>query len=163
MSVDVVVDPSLYPLEAIQAAAYVFVDRCFVLLDRAPDGRVKVTLEPRTPELDGALRTAAGEFQNELLAQVLRLELARRHEKVREALVARALFGAAPAVDPPAPTDEELGVEARFVPAGDDDYLDDPLGIAVPWEEKYGEGKAGAPAKAADDPPAAPPAPGGSR
>lgn len=163
MSIDVVVDPSLYPLEAIQAAAYVFVDRCFVLLDRAPDGRVKVTLEPREPGREEALRTAAGEFQNELLAQVLRLELARRHEKVRETLVARALFGAAPAVDAAAPTDEQLGVEARFVPAGDDDYLDDPLGIAVPWEEKYGAGGAEAPAKPADGPPGAPPAPGEPR
>jgi len=163
MSIDVVVDPSLYPLEAIQAAAYVFVDRCFVLLDRSPDGRVKVTLEPRQPELEGALRTAAGEFQNELLAQVLRLELSRRHEKVREALVARALFGAAPAVEAAAPSDEELGVEARFVPAGEDDYLDDPLGIAVPWEEKYGEGKAEARGGGADVPPAAPPPPEGSR
>jgi len=147
MTVDVVVDPSVYPLEVVMGAAYVFVDRCFLLLDRTPDGRVKVafTMKPGAPA-DGAT-ALAGEFQNELLAQALRAGLAARHEKVREALVARALFGAAPEQIPDVQvpvTDAQLGVDARFVPASDDDYLEDPLGIAVPWEEKYA--KADAPA-----------------
>lgn len=157
MTVDVLVDPSVYPLEVVMGAAYVFVDRCFLLLDRTPDGRVKVAFTPK-PESTLDAAALAGEFQNELLAQALRARLGERHEKVREALVARALFGAAPEQSPeePAPaTDAQLGLEPRFLPAADDDYLEDPLGIAVPWEEKYG--KDAAPAATGDPAAAAPP------
>lgn len=152
MTVDVQVDQSIYSLEVIMGAAYVFVDRCFLLLDRTADGRVNVAFTPKPGAAPEVVESIAGEFQNELLAQALRARLGERHEKVREALVARALFGAAPEQAPSAPapaTDEQLGLEARFLPAADDDYLEDPLGIAVPWEEKF--------AKA--DPPAAEAAP----
>jgi His-Xaa-Ser system protein HxsD len=139
MTVDVLVDANVYPLEVVMGAAYVFVDRCFLLLDRIDGGRVRVAFTARPEAEAGALEGIAGEFQNELLAQALRARLTERHEKLREALVARALFGAAPEMAPavPAPTDEQLGLEGRFLPAEGDDYLDDPLGIAVPWEEKY--------------------------
>jgi His-Xaa-Ser system protein HxsD len=137
MTVDVVVDTGIYPLEVVMGAAYVFVDRCFLLLDRAPDGRVKVAFTPKPGAPEGAAGALAGEFQNELLAQALRSRLAERHEKVREALVARALFGASPEQAAPPASDAQLGVDASFLPAADDDSLEDPLGIAVPWEEKY--------------------------
>lgn len=158
MTVDVLVDASVYPLEVVMGAAYVFVDRCFLLLDRAPEGRVKVSFTPRPGSAVDAA-ALAGEFQNELLAQALRARIADRHAKVREALVARALFGAAPEQQPaeaaPA-TDAQLGLEPRFLPAAEDDYLDDPLGIAVPWEEKYGppaeKASATEPAEAAPPP-----------
>ena len=157
MTVDVQVDPGIYPLEVIMGAAYVFVDRCFLLLDRLPDGRVQVALTPKPGGSDDELGPLAGEFQNELLAQALRARLGERHEKLREALVARALFGAAPEQAPAAAapaTDEQLGVEARFLPASDDDYLEDPLGIAVPWEEKYAPADATAPGAPAPASPA---------
>ncbi len=161
MTVDVQVDPSVYPIEVVMGAAYVFVDRCFLLLDRTGDGRVRVAFTARPGAGPEALQSLAGEFQNELLAQALRARLAERHEKLREALVARALFGAAPELAPvvPAPTDEQLGLEARFLPAEGDDYLDDPLGIAVPWEEKYAP--AGAEVTAAGAPKPAPAGPAG--
>ena len=153
MTVDVVVDPGVYPIESVMASAYVFVDRCYVLLDKLPDGRIKVALTAKAGTSDAQLAAVSGEFQNELLAQALRREVGRRHEHVREAIIARALFGAAPLVDG-APA-EPPGLDPRFLPAEDDDYLEDPLGIAVPWEEKYGQ------AAAADTaPPAAPAANG---
>lgn len=154
MTVDVLVDPNVYPLEVVMGAAYVFVDRCFLLLDRVDGGRVRVTFTARPEAAPGSLAAMAGEFQNELLAQALRARLTERHEKLREALVARALFGAAPEMAPAAPTDAQLGVEGRFLPAEGDDYLDDPLGIAVPWEEKYAP--ADQPAAAPGTPPSTP-------
>lgn len=161
MNASVSVDESLYPIEAVLGAAYVFLDRCFVFLDRSPDGAIRVQLRPKPGP--SASTDLAGEFQNELLGQALRHRIAARHEKVRETIVARALFGAAPRLSEPevegvpeAPTDEQLGVEPRFVPVESDDYLDDPLGIAVPWEEKYGkpaeEGAGAPPPPAADAP-----------
>lgn len=137
---DVLVDAELYPLEVIMGAAYVFVDRCFLLLDRAPEGRIRVSLTARPGAAAGEVDALAGELQNELLAQALRARLGERHEALRESLVARALFGAAPEQTPA--TDAQLGVEPRFVPSAEDDYLEDPLGIAVPWEEKYAKAEA---------------------
>lgn len=133
MSVDVVVDPSVYPVDAVMASAYVFIDRCYVFLDKRDDGKIHVALTAKSGTSEDELRVLAGELQNELLAQALRRRIAARHERVRETIIARALFGAAPVV--PA---EPAGLDPKFIPAADDDYLDDPLGIAVPWEEKYG-------------------------
>ncbi len=155
MNLELEFDLDLYPLDAVMGAAFVFTERCYVQVDKVSDARVRASLSPKTETSDEAMRAVAGEFQNELLSQALRLRVAARHEKVREAIVVRALFGAAPVVAEASelPSDEQLGVEPQFLPAEGDDYLDDPLGIAVPWEEKYG---AKAKEKAAE-PGAAPP------
>jgi His-Xaa-Ser system protein HxsD len=139
VNTDIIVEQALYPAESIMGTAYVFTDRCYVLLDRTADGKVKVSLAAKSGTSPEAFAAITGEFQNELLAQALRHHIAKQHEKVREIIVARALFGAAPQVEAPLPVDDaKLGLDPRFVPASDDDFLEDPLGIAVPWEEKYG-------------------------
>lgn len=168
MNLDLEFDLELYPLEAVMGTAYVFVDRCYVRVDKVGADRVRASLSPKPGTSDEAMKALTGEFQNELLSQALRHRIAARHEKVREAIVVRALFGAAPVTDDSTalPTDEKLGVEPQFLPAEGDDYLDDPLGIAVPWEEKYGAKASDKAASAAADvpAPAAPKAPaaGGS-
>jgi His-Xaa-Ser system protein HxsD len=40
-------DETLYPKDAIYGAAYVFIDRCYVHLDRAADRRIQVTLRAK--------------------------------------------------------------------------------------------------------------------
>jgi His-Xaa-Ser system protein HxsD len=142
VNVELIADTGLYSVDSILGAAYVFVDRCYVFLDRLADGRVRISLTAKPGTSSDTFGEVAGEFQNELLAQTLRQQIAARHGKVREAIVARALFGAAPEL-PRAPTDVQLGLDAQYLPAGNDDFLDDPLGIAVPWEEKYGKAPAG--------------------
>jgi His-Xaa-Ser system protein HxsD len=156
--VDLEFDLDLYPLDAVMGTAYVFTDRCHVRVDKLSDARVRASLSPKAATDEETMKSLAGEFQNELLAQALRLRVAARHEKVREAIVVRALFGAAPVVPEAAalPSDEQLGVEPQFLPAEGDDYLDDPLGIAIPWEEKYGAKASEKPAGAAPDAPEAP-------
>ena len=94
----------------------------------------------------------------------MRYQVGLRHEKVRELLLARALFGAAPHLehgeDEGAGDEEAADSEAAMwkaleeLPDGDEAFLDDPYGIAVSWEEKFGR-KAGSPAATTD------PAPGG--
>lgn len=159
MNVDLTVDTALYSMDAILGTAYVFVDRCYVFLDRTPSGAVRVSLSPKDGTGDGAMQAVAGDFQNELLAQALRCRIAERHEKVRETIVARALFGAAPRLPEEAGAeplpDPRAALDPQFLPAEGDDYLEDPLGIAVPWEEKFG---ASAPAAAPASPGAPAPA-----
>jgi His-Xaa-Ser system protein HxsD len=125
-------DASLYPIGAVYAAAYVFIDRCYVLLDKPDDAHVRVTLSWKKGEPPpGALRALAGELANELLSAAWRAQIAQESRAVIEAATARALSGA---MGPPSLDDLEsfeFGQEA----------FDDPLGIAMSWEEKYAKKK----------------------
>jgi hypothetical protein len=77
------------------------------------------------------LESLQGEFLNELLNYLLRVEIARRNKKIRELIVSSALVS---------------GLENDFAPSASREGIDekeswknDPLGIGVPWEEKYAE------------------------
>jgi His-Xaa-Ser system protein HxsD len=124
-------DEDLYPLDAIHGAAYVFLDRAYVFLERAADRRLRVRLKAKAGE--AADTTAlAGDFENEALAQAYRRRLAAENRALIESIASRALSGAA---GPPGLDDllaMDIGAETAF---------DDPLGIAMSWEEKYAKKK----------------------
>jgi His-Xaa-Ser system protein HxsD len=127
-------DAGLYPRDVVYAAAYVFLDRAYVLLDR--DGaRLLVHLRGKQPLDEAVLRAMAGEFGNELLAQALRHRVAKANQRIIEDVTALAISGAA-GPDRPAAV-EDAGMIDMDDP-GDDGFLDDPLSIAVPWEKKKG-------------------------
>ncbi len=101
-----------------------------MLLDR--DGsRFLVHVRGKQVTEDAALRAMAGEFENELLAQALRLKVARANQRIIEGITALAISGAAGfdegAAEPPL-------IDVRD-PA-DDGFLDDPMGLGKPWEAK---------------------------
>lgn len=127
------VDATLYPLEALYGAAYIFIDRCYVLLDRPGEGRWSVTLALKkgeaTPE---GLRSMVGEFVNELLSQAWRLKIVEENRVLLETVTTQALAGAMGA-----PTLDDLA-SFDFT----EDGFDDPLGIAMSWEEKQKEKRA---------------------
>lgn len=124
------VDPSLYPLPAIYGAAYVLIDRAYVLLDRPSDDRVRVTLMAKDPAADAeTLRRLVGELANELLACAFRHQLTQDNRVVVETVTMQAMAGAMGA--------PSLADLAAF--DFTDDALDDPLGIAQSWEERHGK------------------------
>ena len=120
----------LYPRDVLYAAAYVFLDRAYVLLDRAGE-RFVVHLRGKQPQDEATLRAMAGEFENELLAQALRHRVVKANQKIIEQVTALAITGAVGFAD------EELddAVPTALEEAVDDamDFLDDPLSIATPW------------------------------
>src|SRR5262245_8135937 len=91
--VEIELDETLYPKDAIYGAAYVFIDRCYVLLDRAGDKRVKVLLRAKDKGFDTS--ALAGEFQNELLGQAWRRQIVDENRAYIESITSRALGGAA--------------------------------------------------------------------
>jgi His-Xaa-Ser system protein HxsD len=125
-SVELEFDESLYPKDAIYGASYVFIDRCYVHLDRVADQRVRVTLRAKSAGADTA--ALAGEFQNELLGQAWRRQIVDENRAYIEAITSRALGGAA---GPPG-LDDLLAMDI-----GEESAFEDPLGIAMSWEEKY--------------------------
>lgn len=119
-------DETLYPKDAVYGASYVFIDRCYVHLDRSADQRIKVTLRAKKQALDS--EAIAGEFQNELLGQAWRRQIVEESRALIEAVTTRAIGGAA---GPPG-LDELLALDI-----GEASAFDDPLGIAMSWEDKY--------------------------
>ena len=118
-------DRGLYPLDVVYGAAYVLIDRAYLLLDRLDDGRIAIRIEARGAGDETTLRGLTGELSNELLNQALRRKITRQNKAELEAIVTQALAGATGALLPGELDDADL------------DFLDDPLGIAVPWEEKF--------------------------
>lgn len=111
------VNPKIYPLNVIYAAAYVFIDRAYVIIDGNPEEGVIVELKAKGKE---DLKKLGYEFNNELLNYAVYEGQAKDNSEVRAVLIKRALL-----------TNGEEETE--------DDFIEDPEGIAVPWEEKYGK------------------------
>jgi len=126
MRKEILVNQKVYPLEVIYSTAYIYLDRCYVLLDKADKERVSVRLKAQPDCTEEEFEIVVGEFENELLNQAFRRKVALRTESLRDAIVHRALFSAMP-------ESLDLGLDDD----DDGDYLEDPLGIAVPWEEKF--------------------------
>ena len=89
---------------------------------------IKISFKEKKKLSQAQLKSLRGEFMNELLYNALRSQTATNNKKIREYIIGRALY-ATPILSP------NLGLE----PEEALDYKNDPLGIAVPWEEKYGK------------------------
>ena len=129
-SVFLKVNPKLYNLEAVYSAAYIFLDKAYVFLDGDPKKEIIVKLIPKGNE---DLEELGGEFFNELINYGDYQNRAEETKGIREALLQRALIA------------NDIGAimqgDGAFNELDDEDYLDDPEGIAIPWEEKYGKEK----------------------
>ena len=127
------VDLDIHSREAIFGAAYSFIDRCYVWLDKDPDGRILIELTPRSDA--ESVEALAGDFSNELLAQSTRAVVLAANRDLVQAIVSRPLAGAG-ARGSMAPTPPVAELDALEI---DDEPFDDPLGIAISWEQKYGK------------------------
>ncbi len=120
-----VVDEKLYPTDAIYGAAYIFVDRCYVFLDRPADAKVAVRLRTKAPASESELEALAGELANELLNQVLRLRIGDSTARIREYYMARAFFS----------SDGKSTIDQLLAELDAEEMAEAPLEVAVPWEK----------------------------
>jgi His-Xaa-Ser system protein HxsD len=142
--VTLTVDSTLYPLSALYAAGYIFIDRCFVLLDKPDAGHFRVRLSSKKGDAAEATLTAfVGEFANELLSCAWRAKIAEESRALIESATAQALSGA---MGPPSLDDLE---KFDF----SEEAFEDPLGIAMSWEEKYSKNKKKAEGEAVEETP----------
>lgn len=142
----VTVDEALYPLEALYAAAFTFLDRAYVLLSRSDVGfRAALRPKPKGKAAKGKTSAAsasessvsaeeldalAGDFAAELLACAYRERLTAANRPTLEAITAQAIGGALG----PGPSLDDLE-DFDFT----EEPFEDPLGIAMSWEDKYGK------------------------
>lgn len=141
-SVVIKINSKVYPLHTIYSASYVFLDRCYIMLDGDPEKEILVELRlKKGSNLD--LGILAKEFFNELLNYAFYEEQSRKNASLRDTLLRTALLSNLGA--------EEFGNDGKQIDGDvcnedwseiediDDEDFDDPEGIAVPWEEKYGK------------------------
>lgn len=130
------INPKLYSLESIYSAAYVFLDRAYILLDGTPEKKIIIKLKPKEQE---DLNALGGEFLNELINYLDYQKRAEQTKKIKEVLLQRALITNDPSVLQKDVVEEDKEFKRLMDELENEDILDDPEGIAVPWEEKYGD------------------------
>lgn len=128
-----VIDTKTYPLEAIYGASYVFIDRAYLFLKSRPSKKIEVSFKGKKKISNKQLEKLSGEFLNELLNYTVRIKFAKYNRKIREYIVSQALFSAIGGEQISKTPPAKESPEEKF------EYEKDPLGIAVPWEEKYGK------------------------
>jgi len=168
------IDERLYPLEAVQNAIYTYTDRAYVRVEPAGAGKLTVVMTFKPDAAPAARAELKGEFDNELVHQALRLRVSEANQKIREFIVTKALVSAQPAAlvasgtpaeacpdcetsappapdtaSAPAPIDAALEkeIDRLLAEIESGDGASDPLGVAVPWEEKFAKKKANGEAK----------------
>jgi len=130
------INPKIYPLEIVYSAAYVFLDKSYILLDGDPEKEISIRLKPKEGQ---DLEKLGNEFLNELINYADYKKRAEDTKTIRETLLQRALITNDPAaIQNPTEQDDEFD-DIMGELDEDDNYLDDPEGIAIPWEEKYGK------------------------
>lgn len=107
-------NPKIYPLEVVYSAAYMFIDRAYVILDGDLSEEVLVELRPKKEGQD--LQILGREFNNELVNYAASAVQSLRGQEVRDAIVRRAFL-----------------TNSGSEPA--DDFVNDPDGIAKPWKQ----------------------------
>lgn len=144
------VNPKIYPLDVVLSSAYAFIEKCYCLVDGNPSDEIIVELRPKDKKAD--LEVIGREFNNELLNYANYAVQTLRNQKLREAIIDRVLM--TNFVEPG--TEESTTQCCEAIPSEtapvqeplpelvkpweeDDGWSDDPEGIAVPWEEKYGD------------------------
>lgn len=109
------VNPKIYSLDVVYYAAYVLMDRAYVILGGDPERNILVELKPKD---DIDLEILGREFNNELLNYSVYMKQSERNQRLREAILGRVLM---------TNTSHPEGGK-----------IQDPEGITKPWREKHG-------------------------
>lgn len=116
------VNPKIYTLDIVYSAAYALLDKAYVVLDGDPKKEIIVEIRPKK---NSELVNLGNDFNDELLNYAVYKKQSEKNAMLRQAIIQRALLT----------NGFEEGSEEDF------DDIDDPEGILVPWEEKYGKEK----------------------
>jgi His-Xaa-Ser system protein HxsD len=129
--IELKISSDIFSKEAVITTCCQFLNDTYAFLEKLPgkNNDIAIRLTPKEPGVSHAeLREC---FKNELINNTLRYNIAERNKDIREHIIKTALFfsqGSGP-------------VEKNIFDSGQDTALDknweeDPLKIAIPWEEK---------------------------
>jgi His-Xaa-Ser system protein HxsD len=112
------INPKIYPLDIVYSALYVFLDRAYVVVDGDPKREIVVELRPK--DRNKGLEELGRDFNNELINYAVYTFQSEKGKQMRDYVVRRAM---------------------ESVESAGEERIEDPEGIAIPWEEKYARDK----------------------
>jgi His-Xaa-Ser system protein HxsD len=83
------INPKIYPLEVIYSAAYIMIDKAFIILDGDPE--TEIIVEIRKKEEANEIKDLVVEFNEELLNYATYITQMKRTKVLREILLNKAL------------------------------------------------------------------------
>jgi len=84
------INPKIYSLDIVYSAAYIFTEKCYVLLDGDPLQEIIAELRPKSKDED--LKKIGMEFNNELINYANYDSQSRKNVRLREILLQRAML-----------------------------------------------------------------------
>ena len=114
------VNPKIYPLELVYSAAYIMIDKAFIILDGDP--KKEILVEVRKKEKEQKLKELVREFNEELLNYATYKVQSERNKDIREMILQRVLL----TNDPNYFLAQQQAKEEE---------IDDSEGIMKTWEE----------------------------
>lgn len=136
----VTLNSEIYSTDVVFSATYVLIDKGYFKLDL--DGK-NITVEI-IPKKGFLVENLKNELLNELVNYSCYKNQLNANKNIRDAIIQRSLVTNDPTLSEI--TEEDLDEETKKLLAelenteDDQNWLDDPEGIAIPWEEKYGKG-----------------------
>lgn len=121
-----------YPEEVITLSCYKFLDE-FYFKFSGDSKKMVVEVLTRNDEKKADKKSFEKDFYTELNHNLVRLHVARDNKKLREMIVFQSFFSALPEEEK-----ERTVLKEKKIKKSNFKFKD-PLGIAVPWEEKYGQ------------------------
>jgi His-Xaa-Ser system protein HxsD len=116
------VNPKFYNLDVVYSSLYNFLEKCYCKVQGDLEEEILVELKPKEKQ---NLENIGRQFNNELINYAAVAIRGIKTQDMRLEIVKRALSSHQP---------EELGTQVE-------NWEDDPEGISIPWEEKYGKGE----------------------
>jgi His-Xaa-Ser system protein HxsD len=110
------INPKIYPLEVIHAAAYALIDKAYVILDGNPEEEIIAELRPKEKK---EMKQIAMKFAEELLNYAVYYNQAKLNKETRETILGKVFSANVQPAEP-----EVASAECE---------VSDPLGIAKPW------------------------------
>jgi len=122
-------DPRIYPLDVVYSAAYVFIEKAYILLDGDPNKKIFVELRLKTKTgKKNQLEELGRDFLNELLNYGFYKKHSDKNRIIRETLLQTSLFA----------NTQDNSEKDEFEELEEIDFdSEDSESIIVPWEEKH--------------------------
>jgi His-Xaa-Ser system protein HxsD len=120
------VNPKIYPVDVVYSAAYIMIDRAFILLDGDPEKEIEIMIQCKKPGQE--IKTLVQEFNEELLNYSVYKVQSEKNKDLREILLKRVLI-----------TNEVINCMKELEKEMFLKNMEDPENIFKPWDAKEDE------------------------